>query len=242
MWRASVLTLFPQMFPGPLAESLAGKAHDAGKWALDVYNIRDYALDKHQTVDDRPFGGGAGMVMRPDVMARAIEQSLGKEGQRDCHLMYMSPRGKPFTQQKARELVEKPHVAFVCGRYEGLDQRVIDHFEMEELSMGDFILSGGEIAAMTVIDACLRLISGVIMNRSVNDEESFGETGRYTGLLEYPHYTRPASWNGLDVPEVLLSGHHAEIESWRLRQAEAITRERRSDLWSAYHNVEEKQE
>lgn len=224
MWRASVLTLFPKMFPGVLGHSLVGQALQQKLWDLKPIQIRDYAKDKHQTVDDRPFGGGAGMVMKPDVLAVAIDD-LPKP---KPLLIYLSPRGRVFNQQIASELIQVPHVAFICGRYEGVDERVLEAYNIQELSIGDYILSGGEIPAMAVIDTCVRLLPTVLGNDETLHQESF--CGKYTGLLEYPHYTRPSLWQGRHVPEILLSGNHQEIEKWRLERAKEITRQRRPDL------------
>ncbi|HEY2131674.1 MAG TPA: tRNA (guanosine(37)-N1)-methyltransferase TrmD [Acetobacteraceae bacterium] len=222
-WRASVLTLFPEMFPGPLGLSLAGRALAAGLWALDAQNIRAHATDRHRTVDDTPFGGGAGMVMRPDV----IDAALAAESDgRPC--VYLTPRGRPLTQEVARRLAAGPGVVLLCGRYEGVDQRVIEARALEEISIGDYVLSGGEPAALVLLDACVRLLPGVMGAAESAEEESFAG-----GLLEYPHYTRPAEWDGRRVPDVLLSGHHAEVAAWRRAEAEKITRERRPDLWAA---------
>ncbi len=241
MWSVTILTLFPEMFPGPLGQSLAGKANEKGLWDLKAINIRDFAPPPHHRVDDKSFGGGTGLVMQPDVLGAAIEEGLRLQASGFGHNLqpearsltpkkiYFSPRGKLFTQKMAEELVKSPEVLMLCGRYEGVDQRVLDYYEFEEVSMGDFILSGGEIAAFSVIDACLRLIPGVIGKETVHAEESFS-----AGLLEYPHYTRPAVWQGLSVPEVLVSGHHANVRDWRLQQAEEITKNRRPDLWEIY--------
>ncbi len=222
-WTATVLTLFPEMFPGPLGFSLAGKALERGIWRLDAVQIRDFARDRHQTVDDAPFGGGAGMVMRPDVIARAVDGVVqaGAPGP----LVYLTPRGERLRQEKVREWAEGSGLVLLCGRYEGVDQRVIEARGMLEVSIGDFVLSGGEIAAMAVIDACVRLLPDVVGDRASVEEESFSE-----GLLEYPHYTRPQIFEGRPVPEVLLSGHHARIREWRRRRALEVTRERRPDL------------
>jgi tRNA (guanine37-N1)-methyltransferase len=225
--KVSLLTIFPQMFPGPLLHSLAGKALENGLFNLDVINIRDYALDKHQTVDDRVFGGGAGMLMKPEVIDRAIEAACAK--QKPEKLIYFSPRGKKFTQEVARELVEQENLLMLCGRYEGVDQRIFDKYDFEEISIGDYILSGGEMAAITVLDACVRLIPGVIENEEANKEESFS-SGEYQNLLEYDQYTRPANWQGMEVPAVLLSGNHKEISKWRLENAIQNTQKRRPDL------------
>lgn len=233
-FHVTLLTLFPEMFPGPLGHSLAGKALEEGKWSLDTLNIRDFATDKHQTVDDAPYGGGAGMVMRADVIANAID-SLENPGK----LVYMSPRGSLLTQQKTQDLLEKKQLTILCGRYEGIDQRVIDAYGMEEISVGDYILSGGEVAAISLIDACVRQITGVIGNAATLHEESFS-VGDYENLLEYPLFTRPAIWRDRKVPEVLVSGNHQAVDAWRYQQAEQITQERRKDLWKKH--LQNKQE
>ena len=225
-WRALVLTIFPDMFPGLLGQSLVGKALAEGVWSLETVDIRDFARDKHRSVDDIPFGGGPGMVMKPDVVDAALDAALAKapEGARS---IYLSPRGVPFDQARARDLAAAPGVVLLCGRFEGIDQRVLDKRGIAELSLGDFVLSGGEPAAMCVLDACVRLLPGVLGAADSLGEESFED-----GLLEYPHYTRPASWDGRDVPAVLTSGHHANIKAWRRDQAEKLTAERRPDLWA----------
>lgn len=223
-WTATVLTIFPEMFPGPLAFSLAGRALDRGAWRLRAADIRAATTDRHQTVDDTPFGGGAGMVMRPDVVARAVDAAVeaGAVGPR----VFLSPRGVPLRQERVRELADGPGVVLLCGRYEGVDARVVEARGFAEVSLGDFVLSGGELAAMTLIDACVRLLPGVVGRQASVEEESFaGE-----GLLEYPHFTRPQVWEGRAVPEVLTSGHHGRIESWRRQEALRATRERRPDL------------
>lgn len=222
-WTATVVTIFPEMFPGPLGHSLAGKALTRDLWRLSAVNLREATSDRHQTVDDTPFGGGAGMVMRPDIVARSIDATRadGALGP----LVYLSPRGEPLRQSRVRELAEGPGVVLLCGRYEGVDQRVIEARGFLEISVGDFVLSGGELAAMVLIDACVRLLPGVIGDAQSLAEESFA-----AGLLEYPHYTRPQVWEGREVPEVLLSGHHAKISAWRQEQALAITKSRRPDL------------
>ncbi len=221
-WRTTVLTLYPDMFPGPLGMSLAGKALAAGTWALDVADIRDAATDKHRSVDDTPAGGGPGMVMRADVLARAID-ALRLEANRPRLLM--SPRGVPLTQARVLELSGGPGPLIVCGRFEGVDQRVIDARGLEEISVGDYVLSGGEIAAMALIDACVRLLPGVMGHEASGTEESFAE-----GLLEYPHFTRPQDFEGRAIPDVLTSGNHREISAWRRAEAERLTRQRRPDL------------
>ncbi|MBM3557447.1 MAG: tRNA (guanosine(37)-N1)-methyltransferase TrmD [Alphaproteobacteria bacterium] len=231
-WSASVLTLFPDMFPGPLGASLAGKALADGRWALESVDIRDFAEDKHRTVDDSPFGGGPGMVMKPDVLARAIDR-VRDRGAAARPIHYLSPRGRLFDQGFARRLAALPGVILVCGRFEGIDQRVIEARGIEEVSLGDFVLSGGELAAMALLDAVVRLLPGVIGDAASHAEESFAP-GAYADLLEYPHYTRPVEFEGRRVPEELLSGHHEKIRAWRLAQAEATTRERRGDLWSRH--------
>ena len=225
IWTAKVLTLFPEMFPGPLAHSLAGKALADEAWSLETVDIRDYATDRHGTVDDAPFGGGAGMVMRADVVDAAIEASALT----DAPLVYLTPRGERFSQAHAAEFAAGPGVTLICGRYEGIDQRVLEARDVTEISLGDFVLSGGEPAALALIDACVRLLPGVMGTEASLDEESFTR-----GLLEYPHYTRPADWCGRKVPDVLLSGHHENICAWRTEQAEIATRDRRPDLWGRY--------
>jgi tRNA (guanine37-N1)-methyltransferase len=225
-WRATVLSLFPEMFPGPLGHSLAGRALGAGRWSLRASNIRDYATDRHRSVDDTPFGGGAGMVLRPDVVDAALADTADERP-----LVFLTPRGRRFTQADARRFAAGPGLVLLCGRYEGVDQRVIEARGCEEISVGDFVLSGGELAAMVLLDACVRLLPGVMGAAESAEEESFS-----AGLLEYPHYTRPAEWQGRRVPEVLLSGHHAEVAAWRRAEAERVTRERRPDLWGAYQS------
>jgi tRNA (guanine37-N1)-methyltransferase len=220
-WRATVLTIFPEMLPGPLAYSLAGKALKAGIWQLETVDIRDFARDKHRSVDDAPFGGGPGMVMRPDVLDAAITGAGGTGP-----LILLSPRGRPLGQERVRELAAATGVRLICGRFEGVDERVLDASEVEEVSLGDFVLSGGEPAAIALIDACVRLLPGVVGGAETLAEESFTE-----GLLEYPHYTRPALWRGRAVPEVLVSGDHQRVRDWRRTEAERLTRERRPDLW-----------
>ena len=223
IWSATVLTLFPEMFPGPLGQSLAGNALKNGIWGLETVDIRSFARDKHRSVDDAPFGGGPGMVMRADVLADAVDDVGSKTGR----IIYLSPRGRRLDQALARELAEQDGVVLVCGRFEGIDQRVLDGREIEEVSVGDYVLSGGEIAALTVIDASVRLLPGVLGAATSLNEESFEH-----GLLEYPHYTRPRQFEGKDVPEVLLSGDHERIRAWRRDQAELTTRNRRADLWA----------
>ena len=230
VWTARVLTLFPEMFPGPLAQSLAGRALDRGMWRLETVDIRDFARDNHRSVDDSPFGGGAGMVMRPDVVGAALAQA----GAGADRVVYLSPRGRLLTQSIVADLAQSGTVALLCGRYEGVDQRALDASGAEEISVGDYVLSGGEPAALCLIDAVVRLLPGVMGNDQSGGQESFAD-----GLLEYPHYTRPARWTdpaGVErtVPEVLLSGHHARVEHWRREQSEALTRSRRPDLWAKY--------
>jgi tRNA (guanine37-N1)-methyltransferase len=221
MWRAAVLSIFPEMFPGPLALSLAGKALIAGTWSLDVVDIRDFATDKHRTVDDTPAGGGPGMVMKADVLARAIDATAQDGRPR----LLMSPRGVPLTQSRVSALAGGPGAILICGRFEGVDERVIAARGLEEVSVGDYVLSGGEIAAMALLDACVRLLPSVMGAAASGDEESFAD-----GLLEYPQYTRPQVFEGRPIPEVLLSGDHAKIAAWRRTEAERLTKERRPDL------------
>ncbi len=227
-WTAHVLTLYPDMFPGPVGQSLAGRGLEKGAWDLQVTNIRDHSVGKHHVVDDSPFGGGAGMVMRPDVLGSAIDAARAVSGD-DKRLIYFSPRGRVMDQAYVRELSEGPGVILVCGRFEGIDQRVIEARDMEEVCLGDFILSGGEIAALALLDSVVRLLPGVTGNQESLREESFE-----TGLLEYPHYTRPPVWEGREVPEVLLSGHHEKIREWRQRCSEELTKQRRADLWERW--------
>ena len=222
MWRASVLTIFPGMFPGPLGESLAGKALASGAWVLDVADIRSFTTDKHRTVDDTPAGGGPGMVMKADVLGRAID-AVAQDGR---PRLLMSPRGVPLTQARIGALSRDEGVVLVCGRFEGIDERVIAARGLEEVSIGDYVLSGGEIAAMALIDACVRLLPGVMGAAASGEEESFTD-----GLLEYPQYTRPQVWEGHAIPEILTSGDHAKVAQWRRSEAERLTRERRPDLW-----------
>lgn len=227
-WRASVLTLFPEMFPGPLGLSLAGRALREGRWALATTDIRGFATDRHRTVDDTPFGGGAGMVMRPDVVDAAVGAAVAANP--GAPLIYLTPRGRLLRQGLVRDLAAGPGAVLLCGRYEGVDQRVIEARGMIEVSAGDVVLSGGEVAALLLLDACVRLLPGVMGASASAAEESHGPDG----LLEYPHYTRPAEWQGRPVPEVLLSGHHAEVARWRRAQAEDATRTRRPDLWAQH--------
>jgi tRNA (guanine37-N1)-methyltransferase len=227
MWRASVLTIFPEMFPGPLGLSLAGRALAASAWSLDIVDIRAFATDKHRSVDDTPTGGGPGMIMKADVLGRAIDAA--SDGGRPRLLM--SPRGVPLTQGRVEELSAGNGVVVVCGRFEGVDERVIAARGLEEVSVGDYVLSGGEIAAMALIDASVRLLPGVMGAAASGAEESFAD-----GLLEYPQYTRPQLWEGRAIPEVLLSGDHAKIAAWRRAEAERLTRERRPDLWRVRHS------
>jgi tRNA (guanine37-N1)-methyltransferase len=225
MWRATVLTIFPDMFPGPLGASLAGKALTSGVWSLDTHDIRNAAIDKHRTVDDTPTGGGPGMVMKADVLARALDGVPHDARPR----LLMSPRGRPLTQRRVAGLAAGLGLVIICARFEGVDERLIKARGLTEVSLGDFVLSGGEIAALALIDACVRLIPGVMGKEASAAEESFAD-----GLLEYPQYTRPPVFEGEPIPEVLLSGDHAKIAAWRRTEAERLTRERRPDLWAAY--------
>ncbi|MDP3906787.1 tRNA (guanosine(37)-N1)-methyltransferase TrmD [Novosphingobium sp.] len=229
-FSATVLTLYPEMFPGLLGVSLAGRALGEGKWALDTVQIRDFAIDKHRTVDDTPAGGGAGMVLRVDVLAAAVDHALAAHP--GCPVIAMTPRGKPLTQARVRELAGGPGVIVLCGRFEGFDERIFEGRAIEEVSVGDIVLSGGEPAALMLLDACIRLLPGVMGAASSGTEESFEN-----GLLEYPHYTRPQEWEGRTIPEVLRSGDHAKIAAWRKHQAEDHTRLRRPDLWERHSDV-----
>ena len=231
-FHASVLTLYPDMFPGPLGHALAGRALEKGIWRLDAVNIRDFATDKHRTVDDTPAGGGPGMVLKPDVLARAIDAVSPRDDARPRLLM--SPRGEPLTQALVREFAAGPGLVIVCGRFEGVDERVIEGRRLREVSIGDFILSGGEPAALCLLDAVVRLLPGVMGAPESGEHESFE-----TSLLEHPHYTRPREWEGRCIPDVLLSGNHAEVARWRQQQAERLTRQRRPDLWAAWRKRQE---
>lgn len=226
-FAATVLTLYPEMFPGPLGVSLAGRALAEGKWSLDTVQIRDFAIDKHRTVDDTPAGGGAGMVLRVDVLAAAVDHALARRP--DCPVLAMTPRGRPLAQARVRELAAGPGATILCGRFEGFDERIFAARPIEEVSVGDIVLSGGEPAALMLLDACVRLLPGVMGGAESGTEESFE-----AGLLEYPHYTRPAEWEGLAIPDVLRSGDHAKVAAWRKARAEEDTRARRPDLWRSY--------
>ena len=229
-WRATVLTLFPEMFPGVLGHSLIGKALQKQLWSLDVRDIREHGLGKHRTVDDTPSGGGPGMVMRADVACAAIDAARASNP--DVPAIYLSPRGAPLTQARVRELAHGPGAILLCGRFEGLDQRAIDARNLEEISLGDFVLAGGEIAAQALIEAAVRLIPGVLGAEASPDEESFSQ-----GLLEYPQFTRPQSFESREIPEVLTGGNHKEISKWRQGEAERLTRERRPDLWTLFEKA-----
>jgi tRNA (guanine37-N1)-methyltransferase len=232
MWRATVLTLFPEMFPGPLGVSLAGKALGSGLWELDARDIRDFATDRHRSVDDTPAGGGPGMVLRADVLAAAIDAADVTPAR---PRLLMSPRGRPLTQSRVVELAAGSGPLIVCGRFEGIDQRVIEGRQLEEISVGDYVLSGGEIAAMALLDACVRLLPGVMGKAESGADESFSD-----GLLEYPHYTRPQQFEGRPIPDILTSGDHARVAAWRRAEAEALTKARRPDLWAARAKVRQK--
>ena len=226
-WTAQVITLFPQAFPGLLGESLTGKALKDGIWQLQTTDLRPFGEGKHRNVDDTPAGGGAGMVLRADVLGRAIEHTR-RAARGRMPLIYLSPRGRPMTQGLMRDLAACDGVTLLCGRFEGVDQRVLDHYDITEISLGDFVLTGGEIAAQALIDATVRLLPGVLGNAASTEEESFSD-----GLLEHPHYTRPAEWQGRPIPDVLTSGDHAKVAAWRREQSEKLTQERRPDLWAA---------
>lgn len=227
MWNLRVMTLYPELFPGALDASIIGKAREKGIWSLDVHNIRDYATDKHQTVDDTPFGGGPGMVMRPDVLDSCLQdvsqaKPFGK-------LLTTSPRGVPLSQSLSNKLAKEENIGIICGRFEGIDQRVLDKWKVIEVSIGDYVLAGGEVAAMVIAESCIRLLPNVMNSGNSLVEESFSN-----GLLEYPQYTRPQEWEGRKVPDILASGHHEKIHAWRQAESERITKERRSDLWQEY--------
>jgi tRNA (guanine37-N1)-methyltransferase len=225
MLKAQVLTLYPEIFPGPLNKGLYGKAMAKKLWSLDVINIRDAALDKHKTVDDTPYGGGTGMLMKPDVLAKSIDENVNNRDR----IFYLSPKGKIFNQKLAQQLSREKSFSLICGHFEGVDERVLSTRNIEEISIGDYVLSGGETAAFVVLDSVLRLLPGVLGNEKSTSEETFEN-----GLLEYPQYTKPQIWEKKSVPEVLLSGDHAKIKDWRLSQSEAITRDRRPDMWQKY--------
>ena len=225
MWQAQVFTLYPEVFPGPLSKGLYGKALSKKLWNLNIVNIRDAAEDKHKTVDDTPYGGGSGMLLKPDVLAKSLDQNEIKGGR----IIYLSPRGKKFDQNYARELSDEKSISLICGHFEGVDERVLATRNIEEISIGDYVLSGGETASFVVIDSVLRLLPGILGNENSKVDESFEN-----GLLEYPQYTKPQIWEEKAVPEVLLSGDHSKIKDWRLSQSEAITRVRRPDLWEKY--------
>ncbi len=225
MWQAQVFTLYPEVFPGPLSKGLYGKALSKNLWNLNIVNIRDAAEDKHKTVDDTPYGGGSGMLLKPDVLAKSLDQNEIKGGR----IIYLSPKGKKFDQNYAQELSDEKSISLICGHFEGVDERVLSTRNIEEISIGDYVLSGGETAAFVVIDSVLRLLPGILGNENSKIDESFEN-----GLLEYPQYTKPQIWEEKAVPEVLLSGDHSKIKDWRLSQSEAITRDRRPDLWEKY--------
>ena len=225
MWQAQVFTLYPEVFPGPLSKGLYGKALSKNLWNLNIVNIRDVAKDKHKTVDDTPYGGGSGMLLKPDVLAKSLDQNEIKGGR----IIYLSPKGKKFDQNYAQELSDEKSISLICGHFEGVDERVLSTRNIEEISIGDYVLSGGETAAFVVIDSVLRLLPGILGNENSKIDESFEN-----GLLEYPQYTKPQIWEEKAVPEVLLSGDHSKIKDWRLSQSEAITRDRRPDLWQKY--------
>jgi len=225
MWQAQVFTLYPEVFPGPLSKGLYGKALSKNLWNLNIVNIRDAAEDKHKTVDDTPYGGGSGMLLKPDVLAKSLDQNEIKGGR----IIYLSPKGKKFDQNYAQELSDEKSISLICGHFEGVDERVLSTRNIEEISIGDYVLSGGETAAFVVIDSVLRLLPSILGNENSKVDESFEN-----GLLEYPQYTKPQIWEEKAVPEVLLSGDHSKIKDWRLSQSEAITRDRRPDLWKKY--------
>jgi tRNA (guanine37-N1)-methyltransferase len=233
--RVKILTLFPDLFPGPLGHSITGRALKQGIWTLEAINIRDFARDRYHTVDGPAIGGGIGMILKPDVLADAIEYAKADED--DYNIFYMSPRGQKLNQKLAEEVSGKKKMIIICGRFEGIDQRIIDHYQITEISIGDYVLTGGEIAAHVLLDSCVRLLPGVLSDSSVFTEESFGNDPVYNHLLEYPQYTKPLSWQGRNVPDILLTGHHENIKKWKLQQAEAYTRKYRPDLWALYQKT-----
>jgi tRNA (guanine37-N1)-methyltransferase len=234
VWTARIITLFPQAFPGVLGESLTGKALKEGKWQLETTDLRRFGMGKHRNVDDTPAGGGAGMVLRPDVLGNALDH-VQRNTRGNCPLVYLSPRGRRFDQRLARSWASCDGVTMLCGRFEGVDQRVLDHYDIQEVSLGDFVLTGGEIAAQAMIDATVRLLPSVLGNAESIEEESHSN-----GLLEHPQYTRPAEWQGRAIPEVLMSGHHGKVAKWRQHMAEEITRDRRPDMWTEYEKTKGK--
>lgn len=238
-WQATVLTLFPEMFPGPLVHTLPGKAAQQGIWGLDAVNIRDFAEDKHRTVDDTPYGGGAGMVLRADILEKALLFVKEKDTQQNKKrpFYYLSPRGEVFSQKKAYDLSKEKGIILLCGRYEGIDARFLEYYDIPEISIGDYVLCGGEVASYVILEACIRLLPGVIGTEVSFSEESFEE-----GLLEYPQYTRPSMWNNLEVPNILRSGNHEGIRAWRHTKAMEVTQQRRPDLWQKWVKTHEKKE
>jgi tRNA (guanine37-N1)-methyltransferase len=236
-WRANIISLMPQIYPGPLAHSIIGDAHTRGLWHYDITALRDFGIGKHQQVDDTPYGGGAGMVIKPEVADAAITHA--KAASPDAQLIHFTPRGEPLCQQHFITYAQKPVILF-CARYEGLDERVIEKHRPHEISLGDYVITGGDLAAMIFIEGCVRLLPNVVGDTQSLNEESFGLSGVYQHLLEYPHYTKPAHWDGRNVPDILTTGHHANIEKWRLEQAEATTKARRSDVWARYQKQRNK--
>ena len=234
-----IFTLFPDIFNSYLETSVLGRSLEKNLWGYEVINIRDYSNNRYKKVDDIPFGGGCGMIIQPDVIANAIDSNCDLK---NTKFYYMSPRGKIFNQKMVKDILKHENIAIICGRYEGIDQRVIDEYNMEEISIGDFVLTGGELPALTMIDCCVRCINGVLGNYNSINNESFGgiNNSKYDYLLEYPLYTQPRSWRNRNVPEVLVSGHHKNIENWKLQESEKITKERRPDLWKKYTNIKEK--
>jgi tRNA (guanine37-N1)-methyltransferase len=235
LFSATILTIFPEIFPGPLGISLSGQALRSSIWNCRTIDIKQFGKTKHKNVDDVQYGGGNGLVMRPDVLGGALDEAIKVSGSKI--LYYLSPRGKPFTQALAHKIVEQKNIIILCGRFEGIDERVIDEYNAEEITIGDFVLSGGETAALTMLDACVRLVPGVVANQETLLEESFCTQGMLKGLLEYPLYTRPVVWNGRSVPDVLISGDHAKIQEWRIKQAEIVTKLGRPDIWKKYTEI-----
>ena len=230
-----ILTIFPELFPGPLGTSVVGNALKKNLWSLEVINIRDFAEDKHKTVDSPPIGGGGGMVIRPDVLGKAIDHAIEDITPKDRALFYLSPRGKVINQKRIHEFSNLKNIILICGRFEGIDQRVIDHYRIEEISIGNYVLSGGEIAAYAVIDSCVRLLPGVVGNETSTTEESFAVDSDYENLIEYPQYTKPNKWKQYEVPPIMLSGNHAKIKEWQLQQAKELTKSHHPELWKKYN-------
>lgn len=237
MWKVNIISFFPEIFPGPLLYSVTGRALISGACSIKAFNIKDYAQDRQLTVDEPPYGGGGGMILKPDVIGRAVDELFVPNG---GPIIHFSPKGEKFDQKMSQELVKYDEINFICSRFEGMDERVINAYNVRELSIGDYVISSGDMAALVVLDACIRVLDDVLDREKALEEESFGLDSRYNNLLEYPHYTKPRIWRGLEVPEILLSGNHKLIDEWRLREAEKKTKETRSDLWLKYKTTQKK--